>query len=67
MCVGALSKLSDFLCKNGAKFYGLKPHTETKLKLTNVPWEVPEEFELGDDVVVPLRAGGKIMWTLTQM
>jgi len=62
---GALSKLADFLCTNGAKFYGLEQQTGLKLKLEKKPWKVPDKFELGDDIVVPLRAGGQIDWTLT--
>uniref|UniRef100_A0A7S2XFX1 Dihydroorotase n=1 Tax=Lotharella oceanica TaxID=641309 RepID=A0A7S2XFX1_9EUKA len=62
---GALSKLPGFLCSQGAKFYGLAPQTGKKLKLEKKAWKVPAEFELGDDVVVPIRAGDEIEWTLT--
>uniref|UniRef100_A0A7S0H4I3 Dihydroorotase n=1 Tax=Amorphochlora amoebiformis TaxID=1561963 RepID=A0A7S0H4I3_9EUKA len=60
----ALSKLEAFLCLHGAKFYGLTPHTKTAQKLVKKPWKVPEIYELGDDIVVPLRAGGEIKWSL---
>jgi len=64
---GKMEKLKAFLCENGSKFYGLKPFTEPKMKLEKKSWKVPDTFELGDDVVVPLRAGGEIEWTLSPL
>ena len=61
--VGALGKLDGFASRFGAQFYGLPVNQQT-LSLVRQEWAVPKEFAFGDDVVVPLRAGGELVWQL---
>ncbi len=63
--IGALGKLDGFAGRHGAQFYGL-PVSEQTLSLTRREWAVPKEFAFGDDVVVPLRAGGELVWQLVK-
>jgi dihydroorotase len=60
---GALDRLEDFASVFGPRFYGL-PLNEDRLRLVETPWTVPEQFPLGDDVLVPLRAGTQVAWKL---
>jgi dihydroorotase len=60
---GALSRLEAFASFHGADFYGLPRNTDT-IELVREPWSVPGEFALGEDTVVPLRAGEQIAWRL---
>lgn len=57
----ALDKLEAFASFNGPDFYGLPRNTDT-ITLVKESWEVPESYELGDSVVVPIKAGDKISW-----
>jgi dihydroorotase len=41
------------------------PRNKGKVTLTREEWDVPAEYAFGDDVVVPLRAGGKLAWRFT--
>lgn len=59
---GALDRLDAFAGHYGAYFYGLPRSTET-VCLQRSPKTVPSELDLGDDVVVPFRAGGTVAWT----
>ena len=61
--VDALDKLEAFASFYGADFYGL-PRNQDKITLINIPEKVPFEFSLGNTVLVPLRAGETIAWTL---
>lgn len=58
---GALDKLEGFASLNGPQFYGLPPNEET-VKLVREPWTVPESYGLGEEVVVPMRAGETVQW-----
>ncbi|WP_105171244.1 dihydroorotase [Pseudoalteromonas sp. T1lg24] len=58
---GALDKLEAFASFNGPDFYGLPRNTDT-VTLEKDTWQVPESYPLGDDVVVPIRAGDEITW-----
>jgi dihydroorotase len=58
---GALARLEAFASLNGPGFYGL-PVNEGSITLVRESWEVPAEYPLGEDTVVPLRAGGRIAW-----
>eukprot|EP00892_Ulva_mutabilis_P004870 jgi/Ulvmu1/2755/UM014_0213.1 len=58
---GALDKLNAFAGHNGPEFYGLEPNTDT-LTLVKEPWTVPDSFQFGDDVVVPMWAGLHVDW-----
>lgn len=58
---GALDKLEAFASFNGPDFYGLPRNSDT-ITLTKDSWEVPASYPLGDDQVVPIRAGEKVSW-----
>ena len=60
----ALDKLEGFASHFGADFYGL-PRNKGTITLERKEWTVPENYPLGDETVVPLRAGEKIRWRLT--
>jgi dihydroorotase len=59
----ALDKLEAFASRNGAVFYGLQTNSET-ITLVQEDWQVPAEYPLGDNTVVPLRAGQIVHWQL---
>lgn len=59
----ALDKLEGFASFYGADFYGLPRNTE-KIMLVKESWLVPNELPLGDDSLVPLRAGQQVHWKL---
>jgi dihydroorotase len=58
---GALDRLEGFASRFGAGFYGLPPHTDT-VTLVRESWTVPTEYPLGEDTIVPLRAGEAMRW-----
>jgi dihydroorotase len=58
---GALDKLEAFASFYGADFYGLPRHTDT-ITLRRESWEAPARLKLGDETLVPLRAGEAIRW-----
>ncbi len=60
----ALDKLEAFASFYGADFYGLPRNTD-KITLEKTSWLVPNTLPLGDDSLVPLRAGQHIHWKLT--
>lgn len=60
---GALDKLEQFSSLNGPLFYGLEVNSD-KITLKREKWTVPDTYQFGDDVVVPLRAGQTINWKL---
>jgi dihydroorotase len=60
---GALDRLEDFASLRGADYYGL-PRNAGTVTLVREPWNVPDHYPFGDDVVVPLRAGSQIQWKL---
>jgi dihydroorotase len=62
---GALEHLESFASLNGARFYGL-PVNESSITLVKEPWDVPPEYPLGRETVVPLRAGGQIGWRMAE-
>lgn len=57
----ALDKLEGFASHNGPDFYNL-PRNSDSITLSKSSWQVPDTLRLGDDVVVPLKAGEKITW-----
>jgi dihydroorotase len=59
----ALDKLEAFASFYGADFYGL-PRNKDKITLEKFSWQVPNELSLGNDSLVPLRAGQQIHWKL---
>ncbi len=60
---GCLKNLEKFASINGANFYGL-PINKEMITLKSVSTAVPKEIKFGDHILVPLRAGGKVAWTL---
>ncbi|MEK7322713.1 MAG: dihydroorotase [Pseudomonadota bacterium] len=61
--VGALEKLEGFASFHGADFYGL-PRNQEQVTLIKQEQEIPDSYVFGGETVVPLRAGGKIVWRL---
>ncbi|HEX4870144.1 MAG TPA: dihydroorotase [Moraxellaceae bacterium] len=58
---GALDKLEGFASFHGPDFYGLPRHGD-RITLVKEEWAVPEAYAFGENVVVPIRAGGAIAW-----
>lgn len=59
--MNALDKLEGFASFYGADFYGLARNSDT-ITLEKEQWSVPENYSLGQSVVVPIRAGSSIAW-----
>ncbi len=59
----ALDNLEAFASLNGAKFYQLPVNTD-KITLVKKTWNVPATMTFGDDVVVPIRAGEDVLWSV---
>lgn len=59
----ALDKLELFASFNGPDFYGL-PRNQTTITLVKEAWRMPKKLCLGNDTLVPFRAGEIINWTL---
>ncbi|WP_373753906.1 dihydroorotase [Neisseria weixii] len=60
---GALDKLEAFASKNGARFYGLPENSRT-ITLVKQAQTVPENVPYGDEVLVPMRAGQTVAWSV---
>lgn len=61
--VGKLEKLEGFASFFGPDFYSL-PRNSKKITLAKQVQNIPNELPLGDDTIVPLRAGETIAWSL---
>ena len=61
--VGRLEKLEGFASFYGPDFYSL-PRNTKKITLVKQAQSIPAELPLGDDTIVPLRAGETIAWAL---
>ncbi len=61
--VGKLDKLEGFASFFGADFYHL-PRNSKKITLAKKAQQIPAELPLGNDTIVPLRAGETIAWSL---
>jgi dihydroorotase len=59
----ALDKLEAFASFYGADFYGL-PRNAQQITLQKSSWIVPNELPMGNESLVPLRAGQQIHWKL---
>ena len=59
----SLSKLEGFASFFGADFYG-QPRNQEKITLENIPWRMPDQYQLGDVPTVPIFAGQTINWRL---
>ena len=62
---GALARLESFASDFGPDFYGL-PRNTGRIKLIKDSWDVPMHYPYGADELVPMRAGERIAWRLTQ-
>ena len=60
----ALDKLEGFASLFGPDFYQL-PRNEMQIVLQKEPWEMPAEFQLGPESVVPINASGTINWRVS--
>ncbi|ODU05630.1 MAG: dihydroorotase [Thiobacillus sp. SCN 63-1177] len=58
---GALDRLEAFASFHGADFYGLQRHADT-ITLRRENWTAPARLGLGDEALIPLRAGETIRW-----
>ncbi|WP_324779943.1 dihydroorotase [Thiobacillus sedimenti] len=58
---GALERLEAFASFHGADFYGVPRHGDT-ITLRRENWIAPARLALGDNELVPLRAGEAIRW-----
>jgi dihydroorotase len=58
---GALDRFEAFASFHGADFYRLPRNTET-ITLRRDSWQVQSTLALGDDELVPLRAGERLAW-----
>ncbi|SDU14969.1 dihydroorotase [Pseudomonas pohangensis] len=61
----ALDKLEAFASHFGADFYGLPRNTD-RITLAREDWVGPTELPLGEQTVIPLRAGEKLRWRLLE-
>lgn len=59
----ALDKLEAFASCHGPDFYGLPRNTD-HITLVREEWSVPATLPLGEQSVVPLRAGETLRWKL---
>ena len=60
---GKLENLEAFACHNGPDFYGIPRNSDT-VTLVKEEWKVAETMPFGSDIVVPIRAGETIAWTV---
>ncbi|MEF1228102.1 dihydroorotase [Vibrio fortis] len=60
---GKLENLEAFASHNGPDFYGVPRNTDT-VTLTKKEWNVAETMPFGSDIVVPIRGGETIGWTV---
>jgi len=58
---GALDRFAGFASRHGPDFYRL-PRNDGTVTLEKSPWEVPANYPLGGEVVIPLRAGERLAW-----
>jgi len=58
-----LDKLEAFASFNGPDFYGL-PRNDKTITLNKEDWQIPDEYPLGADKLVPFLAGQTISWKL---
>ena len=59
----ALDKLEGFASYFGADFYGLARNKQT-IQLKKQSWQVPPNYPMGNEQLVPLRASETICWQL---
>lgn len=59
--LGILNKLENFASCYGPDFYGLPRNTDT-ITLRREDWIMPQDFALGQQRIVPLKAGETLQW-----
>ena len=59
--MGALDVLEDFASRRGPEFYR-RPTSDETISLRKVEWQIPDTIPLGNDQMVPLRAGEAVRW-----
>ena len=59
----ALDRLEGFASFSGAAFYRLPRNADT-VTLVREKWRVPDALPLGDETIVPLRAGEELRWRI---
>ena len=62
---GALERLEAFASLNGPDFYGLPRNTD-RITLVREDWTAPASLPLGEQTVIPLRAGETLRWRLLE-
>ena len=62
---GVLDKLEAFASFNGPDYYGL-PRNSRTITLTRQDWQVPDEYPMGSETLVPFLAGQTLSWKLEQ-
>ena len=62
---GVLDKLEAFASFNGPDYYGLPRNSKT-ITLTKQDWQVPDEYPMGSETLVPFLAGQTLSWKLEQ-
>ncbi len=60
---GALDRLEAFASHFGPDFYGL-PRNDGTITLIREDWTVPDHYPMGDDKLIPMRAGETLRWKL---
>ncbi|HEX6138467.1 MAG TPA: dihydroorotase [Casimicrobiaceae bacterium] len=63
---GALDKLEGFASLHGPAFYGL-PRNGDSITLIRETWTAPDALPLGEDTIVPLRAGEQLRWQVADV
>jgi len=61
--INALDKLEAFASFHGPDFYRL-PRNKSKITLLKKPWKMPSQLGLGEDELIPYRAGETMSWKL---
>lgn len=61
----ALDKLEGFAGHFGADYYGLPRNTDS-ITLVKESWMAPAHIAIGNDRLIPLRAGENVAWRLSQ-
>lgn len=62
---GRLDRLEAFASFHGPDFYGL-PRNSEQISLIRENWQIPAQIEFGEDVLIPLGAGGQVRWKLAE-
>ena len=62
---GVLDKLEAFASFNGPDYYGLPRNSKT-ITLKKQDWQVPDEYPMGSETLVPFLAGQTLSWKLEQ-